>query len=146
MSLPRTSRASRVRSAHYHLAVLPLINTVVFPRAVIPLYVNREQSLRAVEAAATNDVNLLAVAQRDGEQESVGPDDLYEIGVEADIGRVLRMPDGHTSVLMQGVRRVRILGYEQREPYLVARVEPLVEDTEKTTAVEALMRAVLALF
>ena len=76
----------------------------------------------------------------------MGPDDLYEIGVEADIGRVLRMPDGHTSVLVQGVRRVRILGYEQREPYLVARVEPLVEETEKTTAVEALMRAVLALF
>ena len=144
--MPRTSRASRARSAHYHLAVLPLINTVIFPRAVIPLYVNREQSLRAVEAAATHDANLLAVAQRDGDIESVGPEDLYEIGVEADIGRVLRMPDGHTSVLVQGVRRVRILGYEQREPYLVARVEPIVEDTEKTTAVEALMRAVLALF
>ena len=64
--MPRTSRPSRVRSAHYHLAVLPLINTVIFPRAVIPLYVNREQSLRAVEAAATNDTNLLAVAQQCG--------------------------------------------------------------------------------
>ena len=133
--MPRARRGSRSRSGQHDLAVLPLINTVIFPRAVTPLYVSREQSLRAVEAATTNDANLLVVAQRDGEKETVGPDDLYEIGVEADIGRVLKMPDGHTSVLVQGLRRVRIVGVEQQEPYLVARVEPITEEIEKTTAI-----------
>jgi len=144
---PRTRRAPQKGSpGSFTLAVLPLINTVIFPRAVTPLYVSREQSLHAVAAATAQDAHLLVVAQRDGEKEVVGGEDLYEIGVEADIGRVLRMPDGHTSVLVQGLRRVRILGYEQQEPYLLARVEPVVEEVEKTTAIEALMRAVLALF
>ncbi len=144
--MPRARRGSRAGATHQTLAVLPLINTVIFPRAVTPLYVSREQSLRAVEAAALQDTNLLVVAQRDAEQEAVGADDLYEIGVEADIGRVLKMPDGHTSVLVQGLRRVRIVGFEQQEPYLIARVEPIDEDVEKSTVVEALTRAVLALF
>jgi len=145
---PRTRRASQkgTPDTSSTLAVLPLINTVIFPRAVTPLYVSREQSLLAVAAATAGDTHLLVVAQRDSEQEVVAADDLYPIGVEADIGRVLRMPDGHTSVLVQGLRRVRILGYEQQEPYLLARVEPVSEEVEKTIAVEAMMRAVLALF
>ncbi len=130
----------------HNLAVLPLINTVIFPRAVTPLYVSREQSLHAVEAATLHDTNLLVVAQRDGEKEVVEDGDLYDIGVEADIGRVLKMPDGHTSVLVQGLRRVRVVGYDQHEPYLIARVEPIEEETERTPIIEALMRAVLALF
>jgi len=146
MPLPRARRASRTGPLTLDLAVLPLINTVTFPHAVTPLYVSREQSLRAVEAATAGDAHLLVVAQRDGDQELVGPDDLYEIGVEADIGRVLKMPDGHTSVLVQGLRRVRVVGYEQQEPYLIARVEPLSDEIEKTPQVEALTRAVLALF
>jgi len=144
--LPRAARHAPAVSAHTDLAVLPLINTVVFPRAVIPLYVSREQSLRAVEAAAAHDGNLLVVAQRDSEKETVGAEDLYEIGVEADVGRVLKMPDGHTSVLVQGLRRVRILEFVQQEPHLIARVEPIDDEYEKTIAIEALMRAVLALF
>ena len=145
---PRTRRASQkgTPDTSSTLAVLPLINTVIFPRAVTPLYDSREQSLLAVAAATAGDTHLLVVAQRDSEQEVVAADDLYPIGVEADIGRVLRMPDGHTSVLVQGLRRVRILGYEQQEPYLLARVEPVSEEVEKTIAVEAMMRAVLALF
>ncbi len=144
--MPRAARHAPAVSAHTDLAVLPLINTVVFPRAVIPLYVSREQSLRAVEAAAAHDGNLLVVAQRDSEKETVGAEDLYEIGVEADVGRVLKMPDGHTSVLVQGLRRVRILEFVQQEPHLIARVEPIDDEYEKTIAIEALMRAVLALF
>ncbi len=146
--MPRARRASQKKGSpsSLDLAVLPLINTVIFPRAVTPLYVSREQSLLAVAAATAGDTRLLVVAQRDSEQENVGPEDLYDIGVEAEIGRVLKMPDGHTSVLVQGLRRVRILRYEQQEPYLIARVEPIGAEIEKTNAVEALMRAVLALF
>ncbi len=149
--MPRARRAPRSGAKTppdtHDIAVLPLINTVIFPRAVTPLYVSRAQSLRAVEFAAAGDTRLLVVAQRDGEKETVSPDDLFEIGVEADIGRVLKMPDGHTSVLVQGLRRVRITGYSQEEPYLVASVVPIEEEEgERSTAVEALMRTVLTLF
>jgi len=130
----------------YDLAVLPLINTVIYPHIVSPLYVSRDASLRAVEDAYASNKGLLVVPQKDGEKEAIEPDDLYALGVEAIIGRVLKMPDGHTSVLVQGQRRVRVLGYSQTEPFLVARVEPIAESTEKTVPVEALMRAVMALF
>ncbi len=73
----------------------------------------------------------------------MGPDDLFTMGTEVVIGRVLKMPDGHTSVLVQGQQRVRIHGYSQVEPFMIARVEPIEESIEKTMPVEALMRAVL---
>ncbi|MDB5077439.1 MAG: lon [Chloroflexi bacterium] len=128
------------------LAVLPLINTVIYPQVGISLYVTREPSARAVEEATNRNIPLLVVAQRDPGKEDVGPDDLYAMGTEATIGRVLKLPDGHSNVLVQGVRRMRILGYEQILPFLIARVEPIEEDNDKPLTTEALMRAVLALF
>jgi ATP-dependent Lon protease len=128
------------------LAVLPLINTVIYPQVGISLYVTREASARAVEEATNRNIPLLVVAQRDAGKEDVGPDDLYTMGTEAMIGRVLKLPDGHSNVLVQGQRRMRILGYDQILPFLIARVEPIVEDNEKPLTTEALMRAVLALF
>ncbi len=128
------------------LPALPLINTVVYPQVGISLYVTRDPSIRAVEEAANRNLSLLVVAQRDPGKEDVTPDDLYLIGTEATVGRILKLPDGHTNVLVQGVRRVRILGFDQLNPYLVARVEPIAENLDKPLTTEALMRAVLALF
>jgi ATP-dependent Lon protease len=128
------------------MAVLPLINTVIYPQIGISLYVTREPSARAVEEATARNLPILVVAQRNPEQEDVGPDDLYALGTEAMVGRVLKLPDGHTNVLVQGQRRVRILGYDQILPFLVARVEPIEESSDKPITTEALMRAVLALF
>ena len=68
-------------------------------------------SLQAVAAAMAADHRILAVAQREPEEEDVGPDDLYPVGVELAIGRVLKMPDGTTALLVQGQRRVAISGY-----------------------------------
>jgi ATP-dependent Lon protease len=128
------------------LAVLPLINTVIYPQVGISLYVTREPSARAVEEAANRNIPLVVIAQRDPSKEEVGPDDLYTMGTEATIGRVLKLPDGNTNVLVQGQRRVRILGYDQIVPFLVARVTPIEENNDKPLTTEALMRAVLALF
>jgi ATP-dependent Lon protease len=129
--------------------VLPLLDTVLFPHMLSPLFVGRESSLRALEAALSEDRTIVVVAQREPEEEEVTPDLLYEIGTEAVIGRTLHMPDGSSSILVQGQRRVRLLEIVQETPYLRARVAPLYEEPlseEDHLATEALMRATLALF
>ncbi len=126
--------------------VLPLPDMVVFPNLVTPLFLGRDRSARAVEAAEAMEVPLLVVAQRD--PEVIDPDlsDLYTIGTVVEVGRVLRMPDGSTTVLVQGIERARILELVDTEPYLRVRGVPLYEDERHDMASEALMRAVLALF
>lgn len=130
--------------------VVPLLDTVIFPHMVSPLFVGREPSLQALEEALSTDRAIVLVAQREPVEEDVTPDLLYPVGTEAVIGRILRMPDGSTSMLVQGQRRVRILDFVQERPYLRARVTPLYEEEpegeEDTLATEALMRASLALF
>ncbi len=126
--------------------VLPVRDTVLYPRMVTPLFVGRDRSLKAVEAATATDGVLVVVAQRDMEVVDPQPRDLYTVGTEVLIGRTLRMPDGTTSILCQGQRRIRIVEFTQTEPYLRVRVAPIYEPGEKTISSEALMRAVLALF
>jgi len=128
------------------LAVLPVRDTVLFPHMVTPLFVMRERSVKAIEEAMAHDRTIVVVAQRDPEVEDVGVDDLYDIGTEAVIGRMLKMPDGTTSVLVQGQRRACLRDFTQWEPHIKAIVEPVARTVEKTTHIEAQMRAVLALF
>ncbi|HLG71541.1 MAG TPA: endopeptidase La [Chloroflexota bacterium] len=128
------------------LAVLPVRDTVLFPHMVTPLFVMRERSVKAIEEAMARDRAIVVVAQRDPEVEDVGPNDLYDIGTEAVIGRMLKMPDGTTSVLVQGQRRARICDVTQWDPHIKAIAEPVALVVEKTTHIEAQMRAVLALF
>jgi ATP-dependent Lon protease len=126
--------------------VLPVRETVLFPHTVAPLFVGRDRSMKAIEAAQFNNETLIVVTQRDADAEDPRPEDLYLIGTEVLIGRSLRMPDGSTSVLSQGQRRVEIVEFTQIEPYFRARVRPLDDPIAKPAATEALMRAVLALF
>jgi ATP-dependent Lon protease len=126
--------------------VLPLRDTVVFPGLVSPLFIGRDRSIRAVEAAEATETPLLVVAQRDPEVLDPDLSDLYSIGVAVEIGRVLRMPDGSTTLLVQGIERVRISELVDTEPYMRVRGVPLYEDERHDMATEALMRAVLALF
>ncbi len=126
--------------------VLAMPDTVVFPNLVTPLFVGRDRSVIAVEAAEATEMPLLVVAQRDPEVTDPDLSDLYTIGTAVEIGRVLRMPDGGTTVLVQGIERVRITELIDTEPYLRVRGVPLYEDERHDMASEALMRAVLALF
>ncbi|MBV9120560.1 MAG: endopeptidase La [Chloroflexi bacterium] len=128
------------------LAMLPVRDTVLFPHMVTPLFVMRDRSVRAIEEAMGNDRTIVVLAQKDPEVEDVAADDVYDVGTEAVIGRMLKMPDGTTSILVQGQRRVRIGEFRQWEPYIKVMAEPVELVTEKTTHVEAQMRAVLALF
>jgi len=125
---------------------LPLRDMVLFPHMVTPLLVGREKSLAAIAAANANQETVIALAQIDDQVIDPGPDDLYTTGCEVAVGRMLRMPDGTTSVLAQGRRRVEVIEFTQIEPYYRVRARPIYEPTEKTLETEALMRAVLALF
>src|SRR5579871_1436386 len=126
--------------------VLPVRNTVLLPNMVVPLFVGRDSSLRAIEEAMAGLHVVIVVAQKDDSIEEPGPDDLYQVGTEGVIGRVLKMPDGTTNVLVQGQRRVRLERVLRSGIYLRAKVEPIEEEVEKTPAIEALMRATLAIF
>jgi len=126
--------------------VLAAIETVVFPHLAAPLFIGRESSRRALEAAQDHDSPLLVVAQRDSSIETPAVTDLYTIGSEVTVGRVLRMPDGTQSLFCHGEYRVEILEIIHERPYLrvVGRrlPEPAVDESE----IEALMRAVLILY
>ena len=128
------------------IPLLPARDTVIFPHMIAPLFVGRERSIRAVETAMARDQRVVVFAQRDEEVQRPDIDDLYPVGTEVLIGRMLRMPDGTTSVWIQGRRRVRLLGFAGRDPYVVARVKTISEAEDHSLPTEALMRAVLALF
>lgn len=128
------------------LPVLPVRDTVVFPRMLTPLFVGRDRSVLALEAALVEKSQLVVVTQRDADQEDPQPADLYSIGTEVVIGRMLRMPDGSTNILAQGHQRVKIIEFTQEQPYLRVRVRRLTEDSEKNLNAQASMRAVLDLF
>jgi ATP-dependent Lon protease len=127
-------------------AVLPLRDLVVFPRMVTPLFVGRESALSALEFAHSTGQTVIAVAQKNEDKAEPGYGDLYTIGCETAVGRVLHLPEGATTVLAQGRRRVQIVEYLPGESFLRARARPIVENAERTRETEALMRAVLALF
>jgi len=128
------------------LPILPIRDTVVFPRTLTPLFVGRDISMSALEAALTDNSQLIVVTQIDSDVETPTQHDLYNVGTEINIGRMLRMPDGTVNILVQGHQRVQILEYTQESPYLRAEAKRLPEENEHNPSSEALMRAVLALF
>ncbi len=126
--------------------VLPVFDTVVFPRLAAPIFIGREPSRRALEAAQDEDLPLLVLAQRDANIENPTAADLFEIGCAITIGRVLRMPDGTQSLFCHGNYRVQVLEIIHERPYLRVLGRRLHETAEPAKDTPALMRATLALF
>ena len=144
--LSAVSEAAVDASGLIECLLLPLRDMVMFPRMVTPVFVGREKTLGAITQAGDHDETLIAVTQLDPDVLNPGPEDLYSVGVEVAVGRTLRLPDGATSVLGQGRRRVEVVEIIQTEPYYRVRGRPIFEPTERPRETEALMRAVLALF
>jgi ATP-dependent Lon protease len=134
------------RDAIVECPLVPLRDMILFPQMVMPLFVGRDRSLAAVQAAVAHGEHLIVAAQRDSEVHHPQEGDIFDIGTEVAIGRTLRMPDNTTSLLAQGRRRVEIVEYVQWEPYIRVRARPLYESEEWGLTTEALMRAVLAVF
>lgn len=126
------------------LPVLPLRDIVIFPFMIVPLFVQRERSMRAVEQALVESRMIMLAAQRDLEKEEPLGEDLYDYGTAAVIMRMLKMPDGRLRILVQGLTRARVARYQDDQPHLIAHIEPL-SDAEPDTdelELEALIRNV----
>ena len=143
--MPRPRKTVR-KGRKIALPLLAARDTVLFPRMIVPLLVRRERSLKAVEEGSRQDRSIVVVAQRD--QDIVEPtlENLHQVGTEAIIGRIMKMPDGTMSVWVQGQRRVLLEDIFEDDSSLRVDAIPIVEFAEKSPQVEALMRAVLALF
>jgi ATP-dependent Lon protease len=125
------------------LPLLPLRDIVIFPFMIVPLFVSRERSIRAVDQALAENRMIMLVAQRDVDKEEPGPADLYQVGTPAIIMRMLKLPDGRIRILVQGIARGRINYIDEAGSYLQARIEPLQEQVpEPSLELEALMRNV----
>src|SRR6201995_774957 len=107
------------------LPVLPRRDIVVFPHMIVPLFVGREKSVRALEAVMKEDKQILLVAQKNAAQDDPSADDIYRIGTVSPILQLLKLPDGTVKVLVEGSRRARITGFTEVENYFEAKVEGL---------------------
>src|SRR6188508_3403010 len=100
------------------LPVLPLRDIVIFPFMIVPLYVSRERSIKAVDQALSDNRMILLAAQKRQDDEDPGPDDIFTVGTVALIMRMLKLPDGRIRVLVQGIGRARIQSFEDGHPHL----------------------------
>lgn len=115
--------------------VMPLRNTVLFPQQVIPIYIGRDKSLKLINELPPKSKHVVVVAQEDGSIEDPSPEDLYSFGTLAVVLKVFDMPDNSKSAIVQGIDRVKILSYNQKEPYYRAAVQR-VADTSPTEDIE----------
>jgi ATP-dependent Lon protease len=127
-------------------SVLPLRDLVVFPRMVAPIFIGRESSLVAVQDAQAKNQTVIGLVQKDPEIEEPKPSDFLPIGVEMAVGRLLSMPDGSSSALVQGRRRVEIVEFTRTRPFMKVRARVIFEPTTADRQTQALMRSVLDLF
>jgi ATP-dependent Lon protease len=128
------------------LPVLPLRDIVVFPHMIVPLFVGREKSVRALEAVMKEDKQILLVAQKNAGQDDPGADDLFQIGTISTVLQLLKLPDGTVKVLVEGGRRARVAGFKETAPYFEAFVEKIEEPPVEGRETEALARTVVAQF
>lgn len=129
------------------LPVLPLRDVVVFPHMVIPLFVGREKSIKALDMAMASDKRILLVAQKSAETDDPGAADLYEIGTLAHVLQLLKLPDGTIKVLVEGVARARVDRVGERDGALSGRGEVLEStDARDAREVEAVARSLMGLF
>lgn len=108
--------------------VLPLRDVVVYPHMVIPLFVGRDKSIQALDNAMRDSKQVLLVAQKEAEVDDPGEDDLYTVGTLSNILQLLKLPDGTVKVLVEGAERSRVRHFTDSEPFLVAAVEPMMDE------------------
>ena len=128
------------------LPLLPLRDVVVFPHMVIPLFVGRPKSIKALEAAMETGKNVLLVAQKTAAKDEPGIEDLYEVGCIANILQMLKLPDGTVKVLVEGVQRAEVSQIEDSMGYFNCEATPTALNAIDAHETEALRRAIMAQF
>jgi len=126
--------------------VLPLRDIVVFPHMIVPLFVGREKSVRALEDVMMDDKQILLVAQKNAAEDDPEPDDIYAVGTVASVLQLLKLPDGTVKVLIEGGHRARIVRFTENDAFFQAVAEPVGEEPSEKQEVEALSRSVVTQF
>jgi ATP-dependent Lon protease len=126
--------------------VLPLRDIVVFPGMIVPLFVGREKSVKALEEVMKDDKQILLIAQKNASQDDPGPDDIYTIGTLGTVLQLLKLPDDTVKVLVEGGRRVKIVGYNDRADFFEARAIDMEESAGDSAEQQAAARTVVSEF
>src|SRR5215475_13081341 len=126
--------------------LLPLRDIIVFPHMVSQLFVGRERSINALDAAMARDKEIFLAAQKNAKTNEPTPDDIFQVGTLGTIMQMLRLPDGTVKVLVEGKRRAKVKRYAQTDEFFLVEVEEMQETIAKGVEVEALMRSVQAAF
>jgi ATP-dependent Lon protease len=126
--------------------VLPLRDIVVFPHMIVPLFVGREKSVRALEDMMKDDKRILLVAQKNAAQDDPTPADIYAVGTVGTVLQLLTLPDGTVKVLVEGGQRARIVRFAENEAFFQAYAETIVERLGEQQELEALARTVVSQF
>ena len=127
-------------------AVLPLRDIVVFPHMIVPLFVGREKSVRALEHVMAQEKQILLITQRSPSEDDPGPEQLYDVGTIGTILQLLKLPDGTVKVLVEGGRRIKVTRYLDNPDYMEATIEDIPDETVVDEDLEALSRAVIGHF
>lgn len=125
------------------MPVLPLRDIVVFPHMIVPLFVGRDKSVRALEEVMDADKQILLAAQREASEDDPSPEQVYEVGTVANIMQMLKLPDGTVKVLVEGVARARVASYTKTDEFFEAEAEILVDEDGEGPETDALRRSVL---
>jgi ATP-dependent Lon protease len=126
--------------------VLPLRDIVVFPGMIVPLFVGREKSVKALEEVMKDDKQILLIAQKNASQDDPGPDDIYTIGTLGTVLQLLKLPDDTVKVLVEGGRRVKIVGYTGKSEFFEANAVDMEEAAAEASELQAAARTVVSEF
>ncbi|KXV67590.1 DNA-binding protein [Acetobacter malorum] len=141
-----TAPDKKVEQGNGRIAVLPLRDIVVFPHMIVPLFVGREKSVKALESVTREDRQILLIAQKDAAQDDPGVDDVYRFGTVSTILQLLKLPDGTVKVLVEGVRRARVKALHDIDGHFEAEIEDVVEEPAVGAEAEALGRSIVSQF
>ena len=125
---------------------LPLRDTVVFPHMIVPLFVGREKSVRALEDVMKDDKQILLVAQKNSGQDDPTPEDIHDVGTIGTVLQLMKLPDGTVKVLVEGSKRARIISFTDNKDFFQANAEIIEEDIQDPKELEALSRALISQF
>ena len=126
--------------------VLPLRDIVVFPHMIVPLFVGREKSIKALEEVMRSDTFILLATQKNASDDDPATDAIFETGTLASVLQLLKLPDGTVKVLVEGATRAKVLKYTDRNDYYEADASPVVDDMGDRVEAEAMARSVIAEF
>src|SRR3974390_170236 len=126
--------------------LLPLRDIIVFPHMVSQLFVGRERSINALDAAMARDKDIFLAAQKNAKTNEPTPDDIFQVGTLGTVMQLLRLPDGTVKVLVEGKRRAKVKRFAQTDEFFLVEVDEIGEGWARGVEVEALMRSAQAAF